>query len=203
MFSDGDECSDQLDSPLLEQVYSCCACEGEKLASRFTRKAPGEPYYKFPHRIGSRRKGIILFVGMNPRRNPSREFDIRIHDFVMASEAHFLKLSRNKIDGRDYMGALGVERHYDLHVAIANAAFPGKRFDEVAAVTELFLCATPNGTGLPFDSSPCANRYLDHTITEVEPSVIVAVGRLVWSYFQSTWTVRGRTFRRLPSAVEN
>jgi hypothetical protein len=105
----------------------------------------------------------------------------------MASVASFSVLSRNKIEGREYIGTSGLERHYDTHVAIANAAFPGTRFDEVAAVTELFLCATSSGAGLPFESSPCASRYLDRTIAEVQPTVIVTMGKLVFSYFQSVY----------------
>ena len=184
-------------SALLSQVYSCSLCEAEPFARAFTRPASDRPYHKFPHRIGVQGEAAVLFVGMNPRRNPDSAFDVCLHEEVMKSLEGFAGFSRNEIHGREYIGEGGMEQHYNTHVEIVRAAFPRKRFAEVASVTELFLCASRNGTGLPFQSSPCAQRYLERTIAESQPTVIIAVGRLAFRYFSAAYGLH-----RTPSAVK-
>ena len=105
----------------------------------------------------------------------------------MADSAAFAALAGNRVAGCPYIGRGGIELHYNAHVSIVEAAFPGRAFEEVAAVTELFHCATKNADGLPARRSPCARRFLERVIALVRPCVIVAAGATVKGYFRSQW----------------
>lgn len=85
-------------------------------------------------------------------------------------------LAQDVWQGRSYVRLGESGHHYDLHVAIANKAFPGQPFDAAAAVTELFLCASKDENLLPKTGSKCADPHLDEVARQARPTVVVTVG---------------------------
>jgi hypothetical protein len=158
--------------------------EHQSFADRFT-ESPWKRLYKFPPTIGAPGKAPILFIGINPRRTDNLE----IHDFAMRSKANFKRLSRNidhhhqpYIAPPSFPTAWEREDHYDRHIEIVDRTFR-LPFGKVAAVTEMFLCATPKGTGLYTSDSRCAKEYLLRTIQQVQPAFIVTFGARTPLYF--------------------
>lgn len=173
---------------LRETVFECAVCEGAGFG--FTRPAEDRPFYKFPPTIGARTTASILFVGINPRISAG---NIWLHRLVMSGKQAFDQLAANRVNGQPYVGAVRGEPHYNYHVRLVQRVFGHDvRFEDHAAVTELFLCATESSYRLPRDTSPCADRYLWKTIRQVQPRVIIAVGKPVEAYF-----------RRLGSSTES
>jgi uracil-DNA glycosylase len=172
-----------------EEVYLCCSCANLELG--FTRSTPNTPFFKFPPTIGAKGEVPLLFVGIKPRISETNRW---LHTALMANPKVFDELASNLYEGRKYIARDGLEPHYNNHVAIATAVFPGKSFEDVAAVTELFFCAKENSSGLPIINSPCANRYLRRTIRQVKPEVIVPVGKKVLDYFRATCGQTGDVF---------
>lgn len=175
-----------------DQVYTCDSCAPLKLG--FTRSGPGRPFFKFPPLIGAQGAAPLLFIGLNPRRAAG---DVAFHDRLMRDPEAFEALARNRVEGGRYIAINGRERHYNLRVRIAAAAYPGHEFEEVAAVTELFLCASESGAELPRKGSPCADRYLVRVAQIVRPTVIVAVGKAAENYLRPSFGHRDGPFRRL------
>lgn len=161
------------------EIYNCMLCK----RFGFTAPAAQKPFFKFPPTIGAIDEAPILFVGINPRRSST---NLDLHDSLMADVNVFHDLARNRYRGRRYIAFPGgQEVHYNNHARIAGAIFPGRHFEEVAAVTELFLCAKENSSGLPVIESPCAEQFFDRTIRQVRPSVVIPVGKQALGYFQS------------------
>lgn len=120
-------------------AFACTACDGRGFG--FERAGIGQPFYKFPPWIGSRNP-TLLFIGLNPRRSPS---NLALHEWAMQDASSFSLLADNRVfDGR-YIGPQGAERHYQTHCEIV-ARLGDRAFEEVAAVTEVFLCATRRGS---------------------------------------------------------
>jgi uracil-DNA glycosylase len=104
----------------------------------------------------------------------------------MQNKANFLGFSANKVRNGPYIAAVGQETHYRLHVEFVNEAFGRKcPFEQVAAVTEIFFCATSNAQKLPYPESPCADLYFAEVIRLTNPKVIIAVGARVVNYFKT------------------
>jgi len=162
---------------LLQQVYSCreCAIEGRSFVSEFSEARPGF-FYKFPPLIGGAGRVKLLFVGYNPRRTKN----LAIHNFAMGSFQNFCTLSNN-LDhhGQRYVGSLKSapdhEEHYELHDDIVQRVF-GVPFDDAAAVTEMYLCASQDGQRLQTKNSPCAKRHLMPALNIADPDHIVTFG---------------------------
>lgn len=132
--------------------------------------------------IGSSSAAPLLFIGTNPRISNTNQ---DLHEEIMQQPDLFHLLAEDVWHGRSYLRFGEPGRHYDLHLAIAEQAFPGRPFSSVAAVTELFLCATKDGGSLPRFGSPCADRYLDQVARHVEPCIVVAVGAPAREYLAS------------------
>src|SRR5215213_8653406 len=128
---------------LLRDVYQCVQCPEHY---GFTRPEPDKPYFKFPPTIGAEDQADLLFVGINPRKTYNSELFQRL----MSDEDAFLSLARNRDGQQAYIIRGGKERHYYHHMAIVEALY-GKdaKFEDHAAVTELFLCATADSKTLP------------------------------------------------------
>lgn len=104
----------------------------------------------------------------------------------MANPLSFEMFAGNKVPahGRPrgpYIRSSGSERHYRLHVNLVEAVFGhGSRFEDHAAVTELFLCASEDSTGIQRavaeNRFPCADRYFARVLAQVSPLVVVAIG---------------------------
>ena len=162
---------------LLNEVYRCreCADEGRSFVSEFTEARPGF-FHKFPPLIGGTGKVEVLFVGYNPRRTDN----LNIHNFAMAKFRNFCALSNNvDHNGNRYIGsspsAPDHEPHYELHDEIVQRVF-GEPFENVAAVTEMYLCASEDGQLLQTKNSPCAKRFLMRTLRIADPTYIVTFG---------------------------
>lgn len=119
----------------------------------------------------------------------------------MGDEEEFAALTGNRVDGRPYVALDGTERHYRLHAQLADVAFPRRPFEEVAAVTELFHCATEDATEQPRVGSPCADRYLARVIATVRPRVILAVGKAAEKHLWPRFGARGGPFRVVIAGV--
>jgi hypothetical protein len=170
-------------SALRRTVFSCTSCA--PLGLGFTRPSPDKAFFKFPPTIGAFGSAPLLFVGINPRFSGSNH---SLHALLMSDPSHFDVLSQNKnpLDHLPYVSRSGAEGHYHPHAEVAERVFPGKRFAEVAAVTELFLCASENATGVGARilDSPCAERFMEQTVAQVSPRVIIPVGKMVLRYFR-------------------
>jgi hypothetical protein len=104
----------------------------------------------------------------------------------MREPAAFEALSRNWLEGKRYIRAGGGEPHYEDHVRVVRGVFgPTAAFEDHAAVTELFFCATKRANGLPCSTSPCANTYFERVFDQVKPKFVVCVGRKVLGYFRA------------------
>lgn len=181
---------------LRREVFACDRCAN--LGFGFTRSSTTGSLHKFPPLIGAQGEAALLFVGLNPRHSAGNAW---LHDRIMGDEAEFAALAGNRVDGRPYVAVDGAERHYRLHAQIADIAFPGRPFEEVAAVTELFHCATEDATELPRVGSPCADRYLARVIATVRPRVIVAVGKAAEKHLRPRFGARDGPFRVVIAGV--
>jgi hypothetical protein len=155
---------------LSRRVFECAHCEGARLP--FVRDAAGK-FFRFPPIIGAVGPCPLLFVGINPRVSSSNR---QLHERIVRNWVAFETLGRNRVAGDTYIGRPGIERHYALHVKVAQALFPAKPFDSVASVTELHFCASESSAGLPLDTSECANRHFGAVLEGVRPRVVFAVG---------------------------
>jgi hypothetical protein len=141
----------------------------------------------------------LLFVGTNPRISDTNK-DLyaeimRKADSGAGPPPSFHLLAQDVWQGRSYLRFGEPGHHYDLHLAIAERAFPGRLFSSVAAVTELFLCATEDATSLPRTGSTCADLYLDRVARQVQPRVVVAVGAPARKYLAVRRICGGSTFK--------
>ena len=168
-----------LQKELLRDVYQCDRCSE---SYGFTRPAPGKPYFKFPPTIGAEGHADLLFVGINPRKT----YNTSLHSRLMSDKNEFLALARNRDGQKAYIIRGGGEKHYHHHMAIVEALY-GKdaRFENHAAVTELYLCATKNAKGLPSDVKPCADLYFDRVFLKVRPKVVICVWKTAFDYFRN------------------
>ena len=160
---------DELRSP----VFACTHCEGMGLP--FVRDASGK-FYRFPPTIGAVGRASLLFVGINPRVSASNR---HLHQAIVQDAVRFGELARNRIGVSSYIGLPGLEQHYAVHARVAQALYPAVPFEQVAAVTELFHCASASSTGLPSYESRCAALYLPSVLELVCPAVVFAVGKHV------------------------
>ncbi len=170
---------------LLAEVYHCEKCEkaSELGRSGFSRPKAGAPLFKFPPTIGATGRAQLLFVGINPRISPDNQ---DLHDRIIADRREFRRLARNWDGGKRYIEPECAERHYHPHMRLVQRMFGEQaRFEDYAAVTELFFCATETAGKLPCASSPCANTYFKRVFEQVSPRVVVCVGKKVLRYFQN------------------
>ncbi len=163
-----------LGSQLRAEAFRCQICTGN---TDFRTPLQGIPYTKFPPIIGAQGEAQVLFIGINPRRSNT---NLKLHEWLMESSDHFDQLAKNHyFDGRAYIASNGPEPHYHSHMIVIEGVFEkGRLFESVAAVTELFLCASEKAPPT-FNKSPCADRYLSRVIERVQPKVIIAVGSTV------------------------
>lgn len=162
---------------LLDEVRLCTHCDDLQLP--FEAADNGVRTFRFPPTIGATGTAPLLFVGINPRVSASnRDF----HSALLHDPSAFSELAGNRFRGRTYIGKQGLERHYSAHVRIASETFPEQPFENVAAVTELFFCASESSRGLPVEHSPCAENYFERVLAIVQPQVVFAVGRRVENY---------------------
>jgi uracil-DNA glycosylase len=165
---------------LTDQIFACRRCDEDW---GFSSPSPEAGYFKFPPVIGKTENAQLLFVGINPRISDSNRW---LHKHLMKNKASFLGFSANRVHDKPYIASVGQESHYRLHVEFINKAF-GRNcpFEQVAAVTEILLCATSNSRNLPYPESPCADLYFGEVIRLTKPRVIVAVGARVVNYFKT------------------
>jgi hypothetical protein len=149
-------------------------------------------YAKFPAIIGGLRRVEILFVGINPKIT---ERNRRIYPKLTVDERTFAEFSRNQFQGGPYVVLNGQEPHYNLHCRIVGSIFKNSRFEDRAAVTELFLCATKDASTFPAGQSRCADTYFETVVRAVEPEVIVMLGRKVRRYMERRYGIRGTQSR--------
>jgi hypothetical protein len=180
---------------LLADAFGCCTCSA---ALGFSRPRAGAGYYKFPPTIGAAGHADILFIGINPaRRKPSGRknavLNRRLHEDAARSIKAFRLLAANRkpdAEGRDrgrYIKPGGEESFYEIHSAVVSELYGHRAtLENHAAVTELFLCATPDSAKLysQIKSSPCATKFLDRTIQQATPKVVVALGSAPDKYFR-------------------
>ncbi|MCL4179712.1 MAG: hypothetical protein KJ072_18435 [Verrucomicrobia bacterium] len=160
-------------SEFRSEIFGCEVCSN---VASFERPNGRGPFYKCPPIIGAPGKARLLFIGINPRRSRSNQ---TFHDWVMSSRTAFSTLAANRtMDGQPYIARDAVEEHYHCHmIVVEGACGEGKSFESVAAVTELFLCASEDGSKLlASGKSTCAERYLARVINIVKPDVVIAVG---------------------------
>jgi hypothetical protein len=175
---------------LIEEVYRCMHCAHLRLP--FVACDDAGRAFRFPPTIGAMGTAPLLFVGINPRVSDSNR---HLHDTLMHDYPTFLELARNRFRGQPYIGPQGLEGHYSAHVRIARQLFPDQPFEAIAAVTELFFCASESGSGLPVQWSPCATKYFERVLTSIQPRVVFAMGRQVESYLiHHLWCEDGKTF---------
>jgi hypothetical protein len=157
------------------------------------------PLSKFPPTIGSSGAAPLLFVGTNPRiSNTNRD----LYAKIMRNPDLFHQLAQDVWKGRSYLRFGEPGHHYDLHLAIADQAFPSRQFSAVAAVTELFLCATINDETLPNTGSVCADLYLDQVARQVRPRAVVTIGAKARDYLTRRRVSTGIPFKsRLGDSV--
>lgn len=178
---------------LRREVYACDACA--KLRLGFERPGFGEPFYKLPPLIGAQGLAPILFVGLNPRRSAS---NLDLHDRLMLDPEAFDALAQNRVENRPYVAVDGDERHYRTHARLVATVFPGRAFEEVAAVTELYFCATETSEDVRRGKNVCAERYFARVVQLTQPRVIVAVGRAAESYLRPRFGPQTGPFRAAP-----
>lgn len=167
-----------LQKELLRDVYQCDQCSE---AYGFTRPAPDKPYFKFPPTIGAEGQADLLFVGINPRKSGNA----KLHQRLMADKGEFLALARNRDEQQAYIVRGGGEKHYHHHMAIVEALYgTDAKFEDHAAVTELFLCATKDSENLPRYANPCAERYFDRVFLKVRPKMVICVWKRAFDYFR-------------------
>lgn len=126
----------------------------------------------------------MLFIGINPRISKSNQ---KLHDKLIESEESFCRLAQNRLDdGTPYITLNAEEKHYHSHMLIVKGVFGNQcEFEKVAAVTELFLCASES---LPTNAlkakSVCAEQHLKTSLNFINPKVIIAVGTAVRNHLK-------------------
>jgi uracil-DNA glycosylase len=181
----------QLDPKVLRQrVFECEVCAGDGFG--FSSVSPGTPLAKFPPTIGSSLSASLLFVGTNPRISSTNR-DLFLE--IMRDSEAFDLLAKDVWRGSSYLKFGEPGRHYDLHLAIAGKAFPGQPFASVAAVTELFLCASKDAGLLPTNGSKCADLHLDEVVQQICPQVVVTVGARAQGYLSQKRISTGLPFK--------
>ena len=167
---------------LLKQAFECRRCQGTDWFASGSHGAD----YRFPPIIGCHSKPKLLFVGLNPRAS---ETNVQLHEAVSGSYQAFRDLSNNRTpEGDRYIAPAGRERHYRLHTRIARDVFPGQKFEEVAAVSELHLCASESASRLPTDG-PCNTVFLPRVLQSCSPEIVVALGARVRDWFRTRATL--------------
>ena len=179
---------------LLTDVDSCHACitRQEPFAKAFALR-PSQVPKKFPATIGAAGRAKLLFVALCPRLGKNY-----VLDWANESADRFVTLSGNRDQhGRAYVESYAAndgkesEEFYRPYVEIAEGAYPGSAFEEVAAVTDLYLCAYPPNNRNEFDpdfvslpiNSPCARDFMQRTIDQVKPVAIITRGCSPKEYF--------------------
>src|SRR5947209_3267350 len=121
----------------------------------------------------------------------------------MRDRGEFLALANNRWEGQVYIGAGGWERHYDVHARMVQDLYgAGATFEDHAAVTELFFCATADSGGdFPMSGSDCADEYFDDVLEQVQPKTIVCLGQRVLRYMQSRFGSNYQSFFRTPGGI--
>ena len=167
-----------LQKELLRDVYKCDQCS-ENFG--FSRPCPDKPFFKFPPTIGAEGQADLLFVGINPRKTKD---NAALHQLIMSDKNAFLALARNREGKKAYIARGCEERHYHHHIGIVEALY-GKnaKFEDHAAVTELFLCATEDSKNLPSGVNPCAKLYFDRVFLKVRPKMVICVWKSAFNYF--------------------
>lgn len=160
---------------LRAEVYDCNQCAGQP------GFVPGQNgrLYKFPPVIGRQENAEILFIGINPRKDDG---NANLHEWAISMPEAFTKLAQNRDQNDQTYIAIGAqEKHYHCHMIVLEGVYaPGIRFEDKAAVTEVYHCANARGVALLNDGcSPCAQNYLARVLDIVQPKVVVAVGSRV------------------------
>lgn len=171
---------------LLQKAFECSHCDNARLP--FVRDLTGRSY-RFPPTIGAVGAAPLLFVGINPRISESNR---QLHESISSNSEAFVELSGNRFRGRRYIAEAGLEGHYRMHVTVAAELFPGREFEEVAAVTELHLCASETSVGIPRSAMRCLDRFFQSVLDQVQPSVIFAVGQHVLASLRGATTSENR-----------
>ena len=128
---------------LLHEVFECDMCPA---GLGFTRLEGGGPYCKFPPTIGALGRAPLLFVGINPRLSGDNG---ALYERIMGDEREFARLADNRDGRHPYISPKCKEKHYWRHMEIVQAMFGVRaRFEDYAAVTELFFCGKVNAMGL-------------------------------------------------------
>lgn len=170
---------------LLKDVFECMYCNSLGIA--FAQRETGR-FYRFPPFIGaSKGSSQILFIGTNPRISDSNE---TLHQIVSGHFGAFADLSNNLYQGQSYIGLYGNERHYKWHAKMVNKLFPERKFEDVAATTEIFFCASNSANGLSSES-PCANKFMARVFSLTRPRLTIAVGKVAESYLHKFRIVKG------------
>ena len=175
---------------LIERVYECHTC---RMDYGFSSQDVDGPYFKFPPTIGAPGKAEVLFVGINPRLRGNRVLHRRLRRLAI-----FEEFALNRDGRRAFIAVGGPEPHYASHMAVVEGLFgPGAKFEDHAAATELFFCASANSKLLPESGSDCADEYLEDVLAQVEPRAIVCVGERVLKYVQEQFDGgEARVFKR-------
>jgi hypothetical protein len=164
---------------LLRDVFYCTRCNP---AYGFSRPDYDKPYFKFPPTIGALNKADLLFVGINPRISKNNKY---LHEKIITNKRAFADLAENRGGDKIYISKHSEEKHYHHHVEIVEALFgQGAKFEDHAAVTELYFCATPNATALPTNHYPCADLFFDRVFLKVQPRFVICVWKKVFDYFR-------------------
>ena len=194
--SQGLVCESNPGCTLCADVFQCKACQNQQYGFTPTNQAV-PPSFRFPALIGCTAKDFepmqkdILFVGINPRCSRSNQ---ALHNSLVSSFADFVGLARNQYPAglpggfKKYIAPNGPEPHYYPHVKIVEKLFgQGVPFEDHAAVTELFLCASGTSQGVNASvyqrQSACADQFLKRVLALIKPKAIVAIGAAVKGYF--------------------
>lgn len=164
---------------LIRDVFDCKHCDTLGLA--FARRQPDGRFFRFPPVIGATRDAAVLFIGINPRITQSNR---TLHQQVSGNITAFKALAANRINGRPYIAVDGEERHYKRHARMINDLFPNQLFEEVAAASELYFCASKDTSGLNRFDYPCAQKFMARVFLLMRPKAVVAVGKPVKEYLQ-------------------
>ena len=164
---------------LLCDVYNCMQCH--ELTLGFARRQADKRFFRFPPVIGATRNVSVLFSGINPRITPTNEV---LHQQVSGDLTAFADLAANRIKEKPYIAIDGKERHYRWHARMISDLFPNRPFEEVAAATELYFCASTNASGLDRRDNPCAKKFMERVFILVQPRVVIAVGKPVEKYLR-------------------
>ncbi len=164
---------------LLDEAFSCARCEKPSFG-----RSPAGGFWKFPPIIGAQEHPQLLFVGLNPRRDAGNQ---ALYDTVMESPRGFAELAANRVGKRPYIGpgSYDGDDHYALHLRVTGAAFPRHRFEEVAGVSEYYLCGGDRAVtrALPRPSR-CAPHFLNPAIGLAKPRVVLPLGEVVTDHFR-------------------